>query len=932
MLLPLAVALTAATALHAQAVSFASAQTIVLDSGLFFPTGVAVNGAGDVFIADLMNNRVVKLSSTGVQSTVGSGLKNPQGVALDAAGNVLIADTFNDRVLKISPSGAQTTVLDGLNRPTGVAVDGAGNIFIADLYRNRVLRVSTNGAQTAVGSGLTRPTGVAVDGAGNVFIADSGNNRVVKVSSAGAQTLVTDRVAEPNGVVADGAGNVFIADTNNNRILKVSAIGALTDLEIRASHPHGVAVDAAGILFVADSDNNRVLETQPAAVDFAAVNICPSGQSSPAPCSRSLTLKYNIATAGALGTPAVFTQGAPDLDFKLGASNCAGDVTGGASCSVDVTFVPSAPGARLGAVELTDAGGKVLVTTPIYGQGRGAAISFGPGTQTTLAGGPTGANGVAVDGAGNVFIAEFTNNRVLKVSPGGARTEVGTGLRLPNGVAVDGAGDIFIADTGNNRVVKVRARSGEQTTVADGLYLPQGVAVDGAGNLFIADYSNNRVVKVAAGSGARTLVGIGLKLPYGVAVDAAGNVFIADYDNDRVVKVSPKGGQSDVAHGLNFPSGVAVDAAGNVFIVDSNNHRVLEVPADGAPPTTIGAGLSRPLSVAVDAAGNIFIGDNGTQSVVQVQRSLPPALDFGATVVGGSTGPQNVVIRNIGNQDLNAMTPGLTIPANYQLCPGGTSPIDCNAGFRLRPGQSCDLNISFAPQSSGDLQAAAVLTDNAMNGAPATQTINLSGSGVLPTTTTVQAAAGVYSDQVTLTAVVGPSGLTFAGSLQFRVGTASLCSVAVTGSGTYSCNYTIALAASSYTLNGELTSSDSSVQGSSSSNKLTVAKEDSTITPSTLNPASVPVNTNGLTAPFYLRGTVQQTADGSPGDLTKALVLVKLVSATTSISCPAGVTSGGQLNALCRNVPVGTYQVQWSTGQSSYYQAPSVNTALTVTQ
>ena len=188
--------------------------------------------------------------------------------------------------------------------------------------------------------------------------------------------------------------------------------------------------------------------------------------------------------------------------------------------------------------------------------------------------------------------------------------------------------------------------------------------------------------------------------------------------------------------------------------------------------------------------------------------------------------------------------------------------------YALAPGANCNLSINFVPQTAGNLQTTVVLTDNALNAAPATQTISLSGTSQLPTTTTVQSASGVYSDPVTLTAVVGPSGLAFAGSLQFRVGGAAACSVAVTGSGTYNCIVHHHGAASTYTIYADLTSSDSSVQGSSGLNKLTVTAEDATIVPSPLNPATVKVNTTGKTGPFTLRGTVHQATDGSPGDLS----------------------------------------------------------------
>jgi sugar lactone lactonase YvrE len=444
--------------------------------------------------------------------------------------------------------------------------------------------------------------------------------------------------------------------------------------------------------------------------------------------------------AGTLGSPAVLTRGASNADFRLSGSTCSGIVTGGASCTVNVTFAPQAPGARLGGVKLTDSGGKVLATTMVHGLGQGPAIAFGPGAQTTVASGLNSPNGVAIDGAGNVYIADFSSHRVLKVAPGGAQTEVGKGLRFPS-----------------------------------------AVAVDGGGNVYIADYGNNRVIKIAAANGAHIAVGSGLKLPYGVAVDGADNVYIADYQNDRVVKVSPFGVQTQFAVGLNFPTAVAVDAAGTVFVADQNNQRVLQYAANGAPPATVGTGLSRPQAVAVDATGDIFIADTGNQRVIELQRSRPPALNFGLTLVGKTNGPETVILRNIGNLRLNSVAPGLTVGANFQQWFGGMA---CNSRISLAPGDNCNVSINFFPQTAGTLQSTVVLTNNVMNGAPATQTISLSGTSQLPTTTTVQSASGVYSDPITLTAVVGPSGLSFAGSLQFRLGGAAACSAAVTGSGT----------------------------------------------------------------------------------------------------------------------------------------------------
>jgi hypothetical protein len=258
---------------------------------------------------------------------------------------------------------------------------------------------------------------------------------------------------------------------------------------------------------------------------FGNVNVCPSGQSTPAPCSGTLTLTYNLAATTTIGVTQVVTQGINGLDFSLGSGGtCTGTIAEGASCTVNVNFAPLAPGLRTGAVRLFDNGGNLLATTPIYGIGQAPEIAFGPGTQTALVGvdGVHAAREVAMDGAGDLFIAENLNNQVVELpAGGGAQTTVGTGLSGPYGVAVDGAGDVFIADTGHNQVVKVPAGGGPQTTVASGLNFPLGVTVDGAGDLFIADTDNNQVVELPAGGAPQKTVASGLNNPNTVVVDAA---------------------------------------------------------------------------------------------------------------------------------------------------------------------------------------------------------------------------------------------------------------------------------------------------------------------------------------------------------------------------------------------------------------------------
>ena len=261
---------------------------------LFRPSGVAVDAFGDVLIADTDNNRIRKVSPGGMITTIagnGTGsfsgdgwratsasLLRPNGVAVDAAGNVFIADTGNGRIRKVSIAGTITTIAGGgratpgdgglataasLASVTAVAVDRDGHIYIADEFRIRIVSangiittIAGNGTQgysgdggIAAGSSLYGPSGVAVDASGSVFIADTNNIRIRKVSGT-------------NGIITTVAGNGAYGFSGDNGHATAASL----------SHPSGVAVDSAGNLFIADTGNTRVRRVSGSSPDSK----CPS--------------------------------------------------------------------------------------------------------------------------------------------------------------------------------------------------------------------------------------------------------------------------------------------------------------------------------------------------------------------------------------------------------------------------------------------------------------------------------------------------------------------------------------------------------------------------------------------------------------------------------------------------------------------------------
>ena len=302
---------------------------------LDFPVGIAMNRNHDLFVADTFANRIRHFKSGGGITTVaGNGvggfcgdqgpaaaacLNGPEAVAVDDAGNLWIADTFNNRVRKVNTSGIITTAAGNgtadfcgdngasasgcLNGPRGVAADGEGNIFIADTFNNRIRRITGGTITTVAGSGalgfcgdngpaisacLQFPVAVVAGDDGDLYITDLGNQRIRKIHQGMITTIAGNGVigfcgdtglatsaclSSPVGLALDAGGNLFIADAGNQRIRQVSPSGVITTFAGKGTAgfcgdgglatdaclngPTGVALDSND-LFIADQLNNRI--------------------------------------------------------------------------------------------------------------------------------------------------------------------------------------------------------------------------------------------------------------------------------------------------------------------------------------------------------------------------------------------------------------------------------------------------------------------------------------------------------------------------------------------------------------------------------------------------------------------------------------------------------------------------------------------------
>jgi uncharacterized protein (TIGR03437 family) len=669
--------------------------------------GVAIDNLGNVFLAlgdyhivvrvDANTGVVTRVAGTGTAGYNGDNipaasaqLSGPTGLAVDAAGNLYIADAGNFRVREVSGGNITTIAGNGtqgysdgpaanaqFNGLADLAIDSSGNLYIADFY-NQVIRVVSHGAITTVaGNGtygiggdnlpatsvpLAGPSGIALDSAGNLYIAEGYNNKIRKVSNGTISTVAGTGAAgftgdtkaatlatlqQPTDIAVDSAGNLYIADYGNNRIRKVTAatgfittvagngtktfngdVGNATSLGLTS--PQRVAVDSSANFYIVDA--GRIRKVANGTATTMAGGGSPAGEGGPAATAQLLS-----------------PQG------------LAVDATGNLYISDKGT----------GRILKVSSGSLLLTRIAGGGPPGGANVDNIPATFALL----SAPYGMAVDPSGsNIYLADSTAARVRRISGGVIATVAGGGSVLgdngpatsaqlsdPLGIAVDPGGNLYIADLNRVRVVSngtISTIAGNGTAGYQGdagvataaeLASPNGVAVDSSGNLYIADTGNNRV-RMVSGGVITTVVGTGtygftgsngnatsatLGAPSGVTADGSGNLYITDAY--RVLKVT-KGKIAAIA-GLAGPQGVAVDAAGNVYVANPSSHRVYVLTPSGTACTV----SVTPTSLQWSASGgNLTIAIQTGSSCPWTVESLPAWTTLSGNAFG--TGPATVTL------------------------------------------------------------------------------------------------------------------------------------------------------------------------------------------------------------------------------------------------------------------------------------------------
>jgi tripartite motif-containing protein 71 len=544
------------------------------------PLGVAIDSAGNVYVADSNNNRIQKFSASGMfitkwgSSGTGDGQLNmPYGVAVDSAGNVYVADYGNSRIQKFTANGTFVTKWgsygagDGqFHGPGGIAVDSAGNVYVADYGNSRIQKFTADGTLVTKWH-LYQPRDITVDASGNVYAINnfyysgwwSGYYQgiITKFNNNGLWlNQWTISPAFLQDVCIDGSGDVYVSDSINSRLLKYSGNGTLLcewgsygSGDGQVNYPEGLAADKVGNIYVADSGNNRI---------------------------QKFSYPRPITFLGKWGQYAYSNLENTDLDHPWGvATDSAGNV-----------YVTNREGYHL--VKKFNSTGGFLAKWGGFGSGQGQ-FKF--------------PMGISLDGANNVYVADWENQRIQKFnSNGGYLKEWKTGFLFEDYYYSEDQGyfDYFwptyprisrfingffytFLDFGRNYgwTVKYDSEGSFVQKVKDYHFDdPHDLAVDAQGYIYVAHSGQARVEKMDSnGNFVGSWSGI-FNCPRGITFDDQGYVYVTDDGNHRVVKLTSNGeyvsqwgsygtgdGQFNAPHGITFHGG-------NFYVVDHFNHRI----------------------------------------------------------------------------------------------------------------------------------------------------------------------------------------------------------------------------------------------------------------------------------------------------------------------------------------------------------------------
>jgi hypothetical protein len=884
-------------------------------------TGTDFAAGAVVMFGGTAATNVVVNSATSITATApaGSGTVNvtvttSQGTSAENSGDLYTYEA-PPTVTGVSPNsgpipGGTSVALSGTGFVSGMAVDFGTNAATSVTVSSATSATAVSPAGSSQSGGVVNVTVTTTNGTSPINGADQYNyTSPVTVTglsvrsgppAGGTSVVITGTDFTGATAVKFGANNAASFTVNSSTTITATSPAGGGTVDVTVSIPSYSSSPTSADLF---SYTSAVANGAFATLPTTAVGSTSASQ------NVSVTLQSATAISSITVPPAQngvqeFTVGSVTGCTVGGGSNPANTV-----CTVHITFSPQYPGIRMGTLTLNN-DGDVIGTAGLAGIGQGPEVAVTPGALAmAIGGGPSGVTNVpqsvttaalsvsnngsalAMDGAGNLYIADDINCMAYKVTaatnqivaiagnytfagnPPAVTTTPEPALgsnTCPQGIAVDGAGNVYIVDAHfvnssgyPNVVEEISAATQEIYVMAGGgsgtpSTTPQAatsvtlngvnsVATDTAGNLYISDFFNNLVEKVTpagqlaifAGGGStpvsttpQAATSAALNGPTGMVMDGSGNFYISDQNISVIEKVNSSGQIVSVAGGggnapsttpqsaltvaLNNPAGLAVDGAGDLYIADFSNNLVEQVNVAGqlvviaggggtvptaTPQSSLNAQLGNIQGVEVDGAGNVYIADgqnigNGDNMVEKVSAAGAP-LNFPFTNVGSSSVPQSLKLTNIGNQSLNLAS--LSAATDYPLQTGGTCTLTPTSGQTLATSTNCSVSYAFHPTTGGVLNETATLTDNNLNATNAHQSLSFTGTGVggsNPQLTSINPPSGSSGTSVTVTGtnLSGATEMTFGSTPVTPTSSTSTTATAIapTGSGTVNVTVTTA--------------------------------------------------------------------------------------------------------------------------------------------
>jgi hypothetical protein len=805
-------------------------------------------------VRKLPNNATGVASLTTVAGTCGSttsssATPSPGGLVIDSANNLYIAiqdiestpALSNYQVIRQLPdsslclmAGAPSALVPStcpgvtgnvaLKVPSGIAIDASGDLFIADTGNNCVREVAgLTTQQTAVGQ-------CANDSTGNPATALSSPETLV--FSPTQFLFITEASATANNVVsfapASNTLSIVAGLPNGTPGPYNTTQDGESALSAPLNAPVGIAVDSLGNFYVADA-GNYIIRKLSNSLLFPSTTVGSSSASLPI----TFSVNQNVNLSATIGA-----------DFKITSSTCTGSLTAAPAgmppltCQVFASFNPTKPGVRNAPLKIADSLSRTTLALGLQATGIGPLSVFTPGTVNTVAASLASPIAVTGDSTGNAYIllsgATPGSASLLLLPVGGGTPQnitPSSGLVTPSALALDAAGNIFIADKTQNNVTRYGADGSVNASYVTGLDTPTALYADSFDNLYIAQAGTahnvlevylSGVRRVVAGSGAVTAANgvlattASFTSPSSLFVDLNNLLYIADAgghlvyvidDTGLIHQVAGNGTTSTSAPGqatgtgLLNPASISVDAAGDIYIADSTANLVYTVftgtTSTGANIATIlGTGtagntgdgglatlakVNNPIGIAVDSSADVFVVDNGNSSLREITYPNP-TISFG-TVLVGQTSP--LIIQNVSNFGTLSVT--LTTPFETSDNHFVVSPTATTCGVAISPGSTCNLGFTFAPTQNGVLNGNSTLVSNSPN---SPQVIQLTGTGKVaqPLTFTLAAQTEVYGQPFPESVTIANGNPAPTGMITFTTGAQTLCTLNGAFAASTTCN------------------------------------------------------------------------------------------------------------------------------------------------